>query len=1016
MTRVTYFHIASFVVLLFMCTGQGLFAQDFLHASGNQIVNGANQPQLLRGVCLGGWLVPEGYMLLTSDFAKSPTEIRNKIEALIGTANANAFYTKYYSNFVTRQDIAQLASSGFNSIRLPIHYSVLTPKETPFVYSESGFTLIDSLLKQCEDNHLYLFLELHCAPGGQNNQYTSDYDASSPSLWQDTVNQRRTVELWKTIAQRYAGRQWIGGYDLLNECSADLGSNNEILRDYYIRITNAIREVDNNHMIIIEGNNYSTDFTGLTPAWDVNMSYSFHKYWDAVTPAAIASYITLREQSGRPLWMGESGENVNTWYTDCVKLLEQNNIGWAWWTYKKVESNSGLCRIKKPVEYETLLQYWKGLGPQPTVEYAVAALDKLADNLLLQNAFINSSVIDAVLREPGSEVLKPFAANAIPGTLYAANYDYGKTGIAYADQDSSNAGGQYRNDGVDIELCTDSKSNGYNVGWIASDEFLKYTVNIEKKGTYTATMRVASAAGGSKIQLKIDGNNTGPTIDVPSTGSFSTWSDVVIPDITLPQGVHVLTITFPVGGFNLTSMNFVFTSPIAIDGLINEPEYTGLASWNGAANWSPSNQLGSIKYYTDGNRMYVGISGIIEQNWNKLLLLVNFSGYNGIPKDNPNSIPSGFNGFFQGLAGTQFGMETDYAFSWTCNSGTPLYCDAQRYGSSTAIQGGGLGSSDQSGNPTIFAPASIEAGLGGTTGDLLQAYRNDFNRTTNVDHGLEFCIDISAFPGITNAQTVSFFVIIANNDGTWLSNQTLPDYHNTGLFNGDFGNHPNISWLQWNAQANQGHPEVVFSTQSKSLTPMPYALTVTELLESMWNGTSTVRDTITAELHSATSPFSLIDTAKAYSTNLGVLAFTFEGLSNGIPYYLVMKHKNALETWSSSPITFTDNGTTYDFTTAATQAYGSNLLFKNGKWCVYVGDVDHSGFVDNNDLLLIDNDAFRFVSGYASTDLDGSQYVDNGDLLYCDNNAFNFVHVSKPSGAASTKKSVSRPPLLMQNK
>ncbi len=259
-----------------------------------------------------------------------------------------------------------------------------------------------------------------------------------------------------------------------------------------------------------------------------------------------------------------------------------------------------------------------------------------------------------------------------------------------------------------------------------------------------------------------------------------------------------------------------------VDGIIDDAQYTTLASYTGASNWSPNNQLGAIKYYTDGNRMYIGISGVIEQNWNKLLLLVNFSGYTGIPKDNPNAIPSGFNGFFQGLAGTQFGIETDYAFSWTCASGTPIYCDAQRYGASTAIQGGNIGSSDQSGNASTFVSTDVQNVLGGSTGGCVQAYRSDFNRTTNPDHGLEFSIDISAFAGVTNAQTVNFFVIIANSDGTWLSNQTLPDYYNTGLFNSDFGNHPNISWMQWNAQANQSHPEVNFATSP--MKPLPVEL------------------------------------------------------------------------------------------------------------------------------------------------------------------------------------------------
>ena len=83
--------------------------------------------------------------------------------------------------------------------------------------------------------------------------------------------------MWGKLAERYSDEPWIGGYDLLNETHWELQTFE--LRNLYIEITNEIRQYDENHVIFVEGNWYANDFSGLTPPWDDNMAYSFHKYW-----------------------------------------------------------------------------------------------------------------------------------------------------------------------------------------------------------------------------------------------------------------------------------------------------------------------------------------------------------------------------------------------------------------------------------------------------------------------------------------------------------------------------------------------------------------------------------------------------------------------------------------------------------------------------------------------------------------------------------------------------------------
>ena len=86
----------------------------------------------------------------------------------------------------------------------------------------------------------------------------------------------------------------------------------------------------------------------------------------------------------------------------------------------------------------------------------------------------------------------------------------------------------------------------------------------------------------------------------------------------------------------------------------------------------------------------------------------------------------------------------------------------------------------------------------------------------------------------------------------------------------------------------------------------------------------------------------------------------------------------------------------YDFTTDSAKAFGFNLVKKGSKWCIYSGDVNQDGYVNSTDLMLIDNDAFNFSSGYRSADLTGDNFVDLNDLVICDNNALNSVEEKKP--------------------
>jgi hypothetical protein len=175
-------------------------------------------------------------------------------------------------------------------------------------------------------------------------------------------------------------------------------------------------------------------------------------------------------------------------------------------------------------------------------------------------------------------------------------------------------------------------------------------------------------------------------------------------------------------------------------------------------------------------------------------------------------------------------------------------------------------------------------------------------------------------------------------------------------------------------------------------------VSVTALIEGFYDETANtmIQDTLTVELHNESAPYARVEQSRAYLSASGAGAVRMRAAENAGNYYVVVKHRNSIETWSKQPQTMADSRINYDFTTAATTAYGDNLKQKGSKWCVFGGDVNQDGIVDYSDLSAIDNDSYAFTGGYVVTDLTGDDFVDYTDLTIADNNNFNFVSVQSP--------------------
>ncbi|MFC7347825.1 cellulase family glycosylhydrolase [Chryseobacterium zhengzhouense] len=548
---------------------------QLLKTQGQKIVNDKGENIQLRGLGLGGWMLQEGYMLKTADFAGPQYKIKEKIAELIGKDGMENFYKAYLKNGVTRQDIDFLAKSGFNSIRLPMHYNLYTlpiekePKKGQNTWLEEGFKMTDELLQWCKDNKIYLILDLHATPGGQGNDVNiSDNDKSKPSLWESEENQKKTIALWKKLADRYKDEAWIGGYDLINEPNINFtGKNpngtdemsNVPLWKLQQEITEAIRTVDKKHIIFLEGNGWGNNYNGLPKLWDNNLAFSFHKYWNYNDDGTIQFALDLREKHNAPIWLGETGENSNVWFTELIQLLDKHNIGYAFWPMKKIDNIAGITNVKITPEYEKLLDYWKNGGEKPSKEFATKALMKIADNYKFSNTEIKKDVIDAMFRQTTDNSTKPFTSHKAPGKISATDYDLGRMGSAYLDKDyinlwvsdpakrsEWNSGNQLRNDGVDIYKTND---NTYYVGKTEAGEWMQYTINSKMDKNFSLNINYSSATSG-KMRIENASGKLLTTISLDSTGGNENWKTASVKGIPLKKGENKIRIVFETDGIN----------------------------------------------------------------------------------------------------------------------------------------------------------------------------------------------------------------------------------------------------------------------------------------------------------------------------------------------------------------------------------------------------------------------------------------------------------------------------------
>jgi endoglucanase len=328
-----------------------------LKVSKNQIQNQAGQTVVLHGIGLGGWMNMENFI---AGFPANENAFRQVVYRTLGEEKANFLFDRYLEYFFTDLDAKFIYSLGLNTVRLAFNYRHFEDDMNPGVIRESGLKHLDRVIDICAENEIYTILDLHAAAGYQNQDWHSDNPSQQALFWQHKHFQDRTVWLWEKISERYKDNPWVAGYDPLNEPSDPSGM---LLDSFYQRVVTAIRAIDPDHIIFLEGNRFSRDFSNFGPPIP-NVVYTLHdypapgfinggaypgftrnEYFDkSVLHDKLIQTCQYMLENQTPIWVGEFGpvytgvpENDAMRYKvleDQLSFYKELGASWCLWTYK----------------------------------------------------------------------------------------------------------------------------------------------------------------------------------------------------------------------------------------------------------------------------------------------------------------------------------------------------------------------------------------------------------------------------------------------------------------------------------------------------------------------------------------------------------------------------------------------------------------------------------------------------------------------------------------------------------
>lgn len=404
----------------------------FVRVNGNKFdLDGSNMK--FAGLGIGSWLNMEHFML---GIPTTDKQIRESFTEIFGEKNSYKFFDDFIMNFCTEDDFRFLSETGINLVRVPFNYRLFLDDNNPYQLKEEGFRYFDRLIEMCSKYKIYLLPDLHAVPGGQNPDWHSDNETGIPQFWHFDLFQEQMVFLWKSIAERYVNEEYILGYDLLNEPFL-MPAEDGKLQVFYEKVTKAIREVDNNHIIFLEGDFFAMDFSAIKELRDEQTAITFHFYptvWESdlcdinyprdkrreVFEERFKTLLSGMTKFDRPLLCGEAGygiegdtlEHVLEMVEDTLDLFNKYDVSWTLWCYKDAK----FMGVVYPDENSLWLQFvdeihkeWTHYGEMDMGKGVISDISKMfpgeaSDELKYQMQFRERAIFFKFQKE---QILKP---------------------------------------------------------------------------------------------------------------------------------------------------------------------------------------------------------------------------------------------------------------------------------------------------------------------------------------------------------------------------------------------------------------------------------------------------------------------------------------------------------------------------------------------------------------------------------------------------------------------------------
>ena len=336
-----------------------LKSQDILRLYEGKIQNSLNKTVNLKGCNLGNWLMLEMWMLNYADrgFADQYDFIKT-LETRFGEEETEGLMDIYRTNWIQGSDFDIIKSFGMNTVRLPFDYKLLMDSdEKPFRLKDDAWEWLDQAIAMAKKREMYVILDMHGAPGRQSGMDHSGRVGYN-KLWSNKNHQKQTVWLWNQISQRYRKEPAVAAYDLLNE---PWGNNERNLKKVILQCYRAIRENNDEHIVIFPGHTSGIDFYKNIRSVNLdNVIYTMHFYpgffgWGSPKPyihtqfikEGLSTWKKKMESFNSPLLIGEfnvvlkkagGGEMMRRYYD----YYESLNWPATMWSYKVLNNDGGI--------------------------------------------------------------------------------------------------------------------------------------------------------------------------------------------------------------------------------------------------------------------------------------------------------------------------------------------------------------------------------------------------------------------------------------------------------------------------------------------------------------------------------------------------------------------------------------------------------------------------------------------------------------------------------------------------